>query len=152
VIRRSGGVSVMLEDAQIGLVGMMVQAIEHVRRFTHRHRNDPRVGRPVMTGHVRIEHRAGVDAVFGIDGTARARTASDPEILPVRRQACPAVPDRRHRMPVVRVDDGGAGDDVVVVADVPLRHVDEVMVAEPPRRVGHAGDRSSGGTKASAAF
>jgi hypothetical protein len=64
VIRRSGGVGVMLEDAQIGLVGMMVQAIEHVRRFTHRRRNDPRVGRPV------------------------------------RRQACPVVPDRRHRMPV----------------------------------------------------
>jgi hypothetical protein len=47
-------------------------------------------------------------------------------------------------MPVVRVDDGGAGGDIVVVADVPLRHVDEMMVAETPRRVGHAGEAQIG--------
>jgi len=45
---------------------------------------------------------------------------------------------------VVRVDDGGAGGDVVVVADVPLRHVDEVMVAEASRRVGHTGEAQIG--------
>ena len=47
-------------------------------------------------------------------------------------------------MPVVRVDDGGAGGDVVVVADVPLRHVDEVMVTETARCVGHAGEAQIG--------
>ena len=42
------------------------------------------------------------------------------------------------------VDDGGAGGDVVVVADVPLRHVDQMMVAEAARRVGHAGEAEIG--------
>jgi hypothetical protein len=51
-------------------------------------------------------------------------------------------------MPVVGVDDGGAGGDVVVVADVPLRHVDEVMVAEGivtlNSRVQHGAEGSPG--------
>ena len=47
-------------------------------------------------------------------------------------------------MPVVRVDDGGTGGDVVVVADVPLRDVDEMMIAEAARRVGHAGEAEIG--------
>jgi hypothetical protein len=73
----------VLDDAQIGLVGVMVQAVEHVRRFAHRRRNDPRVERSVMAGHMRVEHRTGVDAVFGVDGPARARATSGPEILSV---------------------------------------------------------------------
>lgn len=44
VIRCTGGVGVVLDDAQIGLVGMMVQAVEHVGRFAHRRRNDPQCG------------------------------------------------------------------------------------------------------------
>ena len=60
VIRRSDGVGVMLDDAQIGLVSVMVQAIEHLRRFAHYHRNDPSSERFVMTEHMRIEHRAWV--------------------------------------------------------------------------------------------
>ena len=47
-------------------------------------------------------------------------------------------------MPVVGVDDGGAGGDVVVVADVPLRDVDQMVVAEAARRVGHAGEAEIG--------
>ena len=47
-------------------------------------------------------------------------------------------------MAVVGVDDGGAGGDVVVVADVPLRHVDEMVVAEAARRIGHAGEAEIG--------
>jgi hypothetical protein len=42
-------------------------------------------------------------------------------------------------MTVMGVDDGGTGSDVVVVADVPLRDVDQMVVAESARRVGHAG-------------
>jgi hypothetical protein len=41
---------------------------------------------------------------------------------------------------VVRVDDGSTGGDVIVIADVPLRHVDEVKIAEASRRIGHAGE------------
>jgi hypothetical protein len=37
----------------------------------------------VMAGHMRVEYRAGVDTVFGIDGPARARATSGAEILPV---------------------------------------------------------------------
>jgi hypothetical protein len=47
-------------------------------------------------------------------------------------------------MSLVRVGDGGTGSDVIVVADVPLRHVDEVMVAKAARRVGHAGEAEIG--------
>ena len=50
-----------------------------------------------------------------------------------------------HRlMPVMRVDDRGAGGDMVLVADVPLRHVDQVEIAEAARRVGHAGEAEVG--------
>jgi 2-keto-3-deoxy-L-rhamnonate aldolase RhmA len=81
MIRRASGVGVVLDDTQIGLVGVMVQTVEHARRFAHRCRNEPRVERSIMAGHVRAENRAGVDAVFGIDGTAHARTASGFETL-----------------------------------------------------------------------
>ena len=84
MISRAGGVGVVLDDAQIGLVSVMVQTIEHVGRFAHRCRNDPRVNRSIMAGHVRVENSAGVDAVFGVDGTAGSRAASCPEILPIR--------------------------------------------------------------------
>jgi hypothetical protein len=97
-----------------------------------------------MAGDVRVDDRAGVDAVFGIDGAARARVASGPEILPVRGRGCSVVPDRRHRMSVMGVDNGGACGDVVVVADVPLRHVDEMMIAEATRRIGHAREAEIG--------
>ncbi len=43
-----------------------------------------------------------------------------------------------------RVDNSGAGGDVVVVVDVPLRHVDEVMVAKAARPIGHEGEAQIG--------
>ena len=138
--RRPSGIGVVLDNTQIGLVGMMVQTVEHVRRFAHRRRNDPRVKRPIIAGHVGVEDRAGIDAIFGVDGTAALRAATGPEILAIRRRGCPVIPDRSHRVPVVRVDDRGAGRDVVVVADVPLCHVDEMKIAEASRRVGHTGE------------
>jgi hypothetical protein len=45
---------------------------------------------------------------------------------------------------MMRVDDGGAGGDIVLVADVPLRQVDQMKVAEAARRVGHAGKAEVG--------
>ena len=42
-------------------------------------------------------------------------------------------------MLVVHVDDGGARGDVIVVPDMPLRHVHEVVVADAVRRIGHTG-------------
>ena len=83
VIRRSCGVGVVLGDAEIGLVRVMVQPVEHIGRFAHRRRNDTRVERSIMAGDVRVDDRAGVDAIFGIDGAARPRATSGPEILPV---------------------------------------------------------------------
>ncbi|MDJ0450752.1 hypothetical protein [Methylocystis sp. JR02] len=38
------------------------------------------------------------------------------------------------------IDDGSARRDIIVVADVPLRDVDEVMVGEAARRIRHAGE------------
>ena len=48
MICRSGCVGVVLNNAQIGLVGVMVQSVEHVRRFAHCRWSDPRVERSVM--------------------------------------------------------------------------------------------------------
>ena len=94
--------------------------------------------RAVAARDVGVEDEAGVDAVFGVDGAAGLGAAAGAEILAVRGRGRSVVPDRGHRMPVVGVDDGGAGGDVVVVADVPLRDVDQVMVAETARGIGHA--------------
>ena len=60
LMSRAGGVGVMLDDAQIGLVSVMVQTIEHVGRFAHRCRNDPRV-KSVHNGRTRAcrEQRRG---------------------------------------------------------------------------------------------
>jgi len=41
-------------------------------------------------------------------------------------------------MPMVRLDDDGAARGVIVLVDVPLRHVDQVMVAQATGRTGHA--------------
>ena len=60
-----------------GLTGQVIEP--YVRRFAHRRRNDPCVERSVTAGHVRIEHCAGIDAVFGVDGPARARATSGPD-------------------------------------------------------------------------
>ena len=86
--------------------------------------------RAVAPGDVRIEHEPRVDAVFGVDRAAAARAPAGPEILAVRRGGCSIVPDRRHRVLVVRVDDGGPRGDVIVVTDVPLRHIHQVVVAD----------------------
>jgi len=39
-------------------------------------------------------------------------------------------PDSRHGVFVVSIDDGGTPGDIVVVADVPLRDVDQVVIAQ----------------------
>jgi hypothetical protein len=54
------------------------------------------------------------------------------------------VPYRGHRVSVMDVDNGGAGGDVVVIADMPLRNVDQMMVAEAARCVGHASQAEVG--------
>ena len=125
MIGRAGGIGVVLGDAQVGLVRVMVQPVENVGRLAHRRRDHPGVERSVLAGHVSIEDHAGVDAVLGVDGAAGSGATAGAEILAVRGRGRTVVPDRGHRMSVMGVDDGGAGGDVVVVADVPLRHVDQ---------------------------
>src|SRR3954463_2005131 len=93
---------------------------------------------------MRIDPRAGVNALFGIARTARSGVASGSEVLAVRRRGCPVVPDRRHGMLMVHIDDGSASSDVIVVADMPLRYVDEVEVTEATRCIGHAGETEIG--------
>jgi hypothetical protein len=66
VIGRAGGVSIMLADAQIGLVHVMQQAVEDIWCLAHRRRDHLCVERAVASGDVRIEHEPQVDAVFGI--------------------------------------------------------------------------------------
>src|SRR5215472_507191 len=50
-------------------------------------------------------------------------------------------------MSMMGVDDGGASGDIVVVADVPLRHVDQMVVAQTVRCVGHAGKTKIGAVR-----
>ena len=47
MIRCPSGIGVVLGDAQIGLVGMVVQPVEDVGGLAHRCRDDPRVKWPV---------------------------------------------------------------------------------------------------------
>jgi len=61
---------------------------------------------------------------------AGASAPAGPEILAVRRGGRAIIPDHRHRMLVVRVDDGGPRGDVVVVAEVPLRHIHQMEIAD----------------------
>lgn len=44
----------------------------------------------------------------------------------------------------MRVDDGGSGRDIILVADMPLRHVDQMEMAEAARCVDHAGEAEVG--------
>jgi len=109
----------------------MHQAVEDVRRLAHHRRDHLRIEQAIAPGDLRVEHEPRLDAVFGVDRAASASAPAGPEILAVRRGGRAIVPDRRHRMLVVCVDDGGPRGDVVVVADVPLRHIHQVVVADP---------------------
>lgn len=79
----AGGIGIMLGDAQVGLVDMMQQPVEHMGRLAHGRGNDARVEGPVLAGNVRVHHCAGFDAIFGIYRTAASRAAPGPKILPV---------------------------------------------------------------------
>ncbi len=70
MIRCSSGIGVMLGDAQIGLVGMVVQTVKDVGGLAHRCRDDPCIERPIAARHMGVEYGAGIDAVFRIDGAA----------------------------------------------------------------------------------
>ena len=47
MIRCPSGIGVVFGDAQICLVGMVVQPVEHIGGLAHRCRNDPRIERSV---------------------------------------------------------------------------------------------------------
>ena len=66
------------------------------------------------------------------------------EVLAIRGRRRAVIPNRGHRVSVMDVDDGGPSGNVVVVADMPLRHVDEMMVAEAARCVGHTSQAKVG--------
>ena len=84
MICRAGGVGVMLGDAQVGLVHVVVQPIEDIRRLAHRRGEHLRMERPILARHVGVKNRAGIDAVLGVDGAAGSRTAAGAEVLAVR--------------------------------------------------------------------
>lgn len=65
MIGRTGGVGIMLGDAQIGLVDMMQQPVKHIGRLAHGSGDDARVEGPVLARNMSIDHRAGLDAIFG---------------------------------------------------------------------------------------
>src|SRR3954469_5271592 len=91
-----------------------------------------------------VEDNAGIDAVLGVDSASGPGASASTEVLAVRGRGRAIVPDRCHRVSVMNVDDGGSSGDVVVVADMPLRHVDQMMVAEAARCVGHASQAKVG--------
>ena len=131
VICCTGGIGVVLGDTQIGLVRMMMQPVENVRRLTHCCRDHSSVEWSVSAGHMRVEDNAGIDAVLCVDSATRSCTAAGAEITGRPRMSRPIiVPDSRHWVFVVRIDDGGTPGDIIVVADVPLRDVDQVVMAQ----------------------
>ncbi len=138
MIGRAGGVGIVLRDPQVGLVGVVVQAVQDVRRFALGGSDDLDPVWPVSSRDVGVEHRAGIDPVFRVHVAPAAGAAAGTKILSVGGGGCAVIPECRQRMFVMRVDDRGARGDVVVVVDVPLRDVDQVMVGQAVRGVGHA--------------
>src|SRR5208283_4678617 len=130
MVCRAGGVGVMFGDAKVGLMRMVMQPIENIWRLAHRRGEHSRVERVVSPGYMGVDDNAGIDAVFGVDGASGPGAAAGAEVLTVRGGGRPVIPNRRHRVLVMRIDDGGAGGDIVIVADVPLSHVDQVMIGE----------------------
>ncbi len=116
------------------------RAVQDVRRFALGGSDDLDPVWPVSSRDVGVEHRAGIDPVFRAFTSrppAVARAAGT-KILSVGGGGCAVIRVCRLRMFVMRVDDRGARGDVVVVVDVPLRDVDQVMVGQAVRGVGHA--------------
>ena len=85
VVCRAGGVGVVLGDAQVGLVRVVHQAVQHVRRLTDRRGDDLSVEGVVAPGDVRVDHEPRVDAVLGVDRAAAAGASTRPEVLAVGR-------------------------------------------------------------------
>src|SRR4051794_21707400 len=70
----------------------------------------------------------------GTDATAAQAVSSSgapcgPEILSISGRSRAVVPDRRHRVFVIGVDNRRACGDVVVIAYMPLRHVEEMEIS-----------------------
>ncbi len=84
MIGRPGRVGVVLGNPKVGLVDMVQQPVEHVRRFAHRRGNDPSMERTVTAGDVRVDHRAGVDAIYF------ALTEPPAPARPPARKYCPS--------------------------------------------------------------
>src|SRR5271165_2265828 len=98
MVCRASGVGVMLGDTQVGLMRMMMQPVENVRRLAHRRGEHSRVKRVVSAGYVGVDDNAGIDAVFGVDGAAGSGAAAGAEVLAVRGRGRPVIPNRSHRM------------------------------------------------------
>jgi hypothetical protein len=83
VICGTGGVGVMLDNPQISLVSMMMQAVQNVWRLTLGRSDDPRKKWPVSTGHMGVENAAGADAIFRIYVAGTSGPAAGAEVLPI---------------------------------------------------------------------
>ncbi len=85
VVRRGGRVGIMLNDPQIGLMGVVVKAVENVRGLALRGGDNAGEERPEPAGHVGVEDAAGINAVFRVDVAGARGPAAGAEVPAIRR-------------------------------------------------------------------
>ena len=91
----------------------------------------------ILAGLGGVEHHAWVDPVFGVDVAAGPGGSAGAEVLPIRGGVGAVAPYGGKRVLVVCLNDHGARGGIIVLVDVPLRLVDQMVVAQPACRVGH---------------
>ena len=84
MVCRASSVGVVLGDAQVGLMRLVMQAVENVWRLAHCRGDHRRVERSVSAGHMGIEDNAGINAVLGVDRAAGSSASAGAEILAIR--------------------------------------------------------------------
>lgn len=82
MVGRAAGVGVVLRDVEIA--AMVQQAVENVRRFMRRGRDDLHVIGPVLIGDMGVEAEPRIDAITGIDIAARSGSFPATEELSIR--------------------------------------------------------------------
>ena len=70
-------------NSEVGLVGVVVQGVQDVRRFALRRVNHLDAEGAVLAGVEGVEHCFGVDAVFGVHVPAATGPSARPKILAV---------------------------------------------------------------------
>ena len=105
VIRKAGGIGIVLLDPQLGFV--IEETIEHMRRIANGGVDDLGMKGRVLIGDVRVEGDAGIISIFRVHLASRFAAATRAVTLTIRRGSGAFAPVRSERNTVLMVDDFG---------------------------------------------